>query len=60
MVLSALFAMVVLVAMGFQEDELFLLVAVLNVLVIGSILLLEPEFVTSFRRWLKISRRSMS
>jgi hypothetical protein len=60
MVFAALFAMLVLVVIGLQEDELFLLIAVMNVLVIGSIMLLEPEFIDSFRRWLRISRRSWS
>ena len=59
MVLAALFAMLVLVVLKWDEDELFLLVALMNILVIGSILFLEPEFVSSFRRWIRINKRSM-
>ena len=51
--------MLVLVGFGLREDELFLLIALLNILVIGSILMLEPEFITSFRRWLRINKRSL-
>lgn len=58
MVAAALFAMLILVVLGLKEDDLFLLVAVLNVLVIGSILKLEPEFIDSFRRWLRIQKRN--
>ena len=59
MVLSALFAMLILVVFGWQEDELFLLVAVMNVLVVGSILILEPEFMRSFWRWLRLGQRNL-
>ena len=57
MVLAALFAMLMLVVLGLSEDELFLLLAFLNVAVIGSIFRLEPEFINSFRRWARIQRR---
>jgi MFS family permease len=57
MVLAALFAMLMLVVIGIREDELYLILALLNILVIGSILMMEPEFIESFRRWLKIQRR---
>ena len=57
MVAAALFAMLILVVLGLKEDDLFLLVAILNVLVVGSILKLEPEFIDSLRRWLRIQRR---
>jgi len=59
MVLAALFAMLMLVVIGLKEDELFLLTAVLNILVIGTLLMLEPEFVDSFKRWFRIQKRSM-
>jgi hypothetical protein len=57
MVLAALFAMLMLVVIGLKEDELFLLIAVLNILVIGTLLILEPEFVDSFKRWFRIQKR---
>ena len=57
MVAAALFAMLILGVLGLKEDDLFLLVAILNVLVVGSILKLEPEFIDSLRRWLRIQRR---
>jgi len=57
MVAAALFAMLILVVLGLKEDDLFLLVAILNILVVGSILKLEPEFIDSLRRWLRIQRR---
>ena len=59
MVLAALFAMLVLVVIGLKEDELFLLIAVMNILVIGTLLMLEPEFVDSFKRWFRIQKRGM-
>jgi hypothetical protein len=57
MVSAAIFAMLLLVVMGLKEDELFLVIAVLNIFVIGSILLVEPEFMDSFKRWLKLVKR---
>ena len=59
MVLSALFAMLILVVLGWQEDELFLLIAVMNILVVGYILKLEPEFMRSFWRWVRLGKRTV-
>jgi len=59
MVLAALFAMLVLVVIGLKEDELFLLIAVMNILVIGTLLMLEPEFIDSFKRWFRIQKRGV-
>lgn len=51
MVVSALFAILVLTVVGLSIPQLFLAVSLLNVLVAGWIFLSVPEFVVRFRRW---------
>jgi len=51
MVVSALFAILVLTVVGLSIPQLFLAVSLLNVLVAGWIFHSVPEFVVRFRRW---------
>ncbi len=49
MVLSAVFGIVLLGKLAYAEDEVFLVIAVLNVIVTGVIFLLVPEFIERFK-----------
>ena len=51
MVVSALFAILVLTVAGLSIPQLFLAVSLLNLLVAGWIFYSVPEFVVRFRRW---------
>src|SRR5690606_22965586 len=51
MVVSALFAILVLTVVGLSIPQLFLAVSLLNVVVAGWIFHPVPEFVVRFRRW---------
>ncbi|MHB0852765.1 MFS transporter [Stutzerimonas nitrititolerans] len=51
MVVSAVFAILVLTVAGLSIPQLFLAVSLLNVLVAGWIFHSVPEFVVRFRRW---------
>ncbi len=51
MVVSAVFAILVLTVVGLSIPQLFLAVSLLNVLVAGWIFHSVPEFVVRFRRW---------
>lgn len=52
MVVSAIFAILVLTVAGLSIPQLFLAVSLLNVLVTGWIFHSVPEFAVRFRRWL--------
>lgn len=52
MVVSAIFAILLLTVAGLTIPQLFLTVAVLNVLVAGWIFYSVPEFLQRFRQWL--------
>lgn len=52
MVISAIFSILVLTVAGLSIPQLFLAVALLNVLVAGWIFYSVPEFVARFRLWL--------
>ena len=56
MVVSALFAILLLTVAGLTIPQLFLAVAMLNVLVAGWIFYSVPEFLQRFRQWLFGSR----
>lgn len=59
MVISAIFSIIFLTVAGLSIPQLFLAVALLNVLVAGWIFYSVPEFVSSFRLWLSAaSKRS--
>ncbi len=59
MVISAIFSIIFLTVAGLSIPQLFLAVALLNVLVTGWIFYSVPEFVSSFRLWLSAaSKRS--
>ncbi len=49
MVLSAVFGIVLLGKLGYTEDEVFFIIAVLNIMVTGAVFLLVPEFIQRFR-----------
>src|SRR3546814_83314 len=52
MVISAIFSILFLTIAGFSIPQLFLAVALLNVLVAGWIFYSVPEFAVRFRLWL--------
>lgn len=49
MVLAAIFAIILLGPIGWEEDELFLGLALMNILVVGLIFILMPEFLSRFK-----------
>ena len=52
MVLAAIFAIILLGPVGWKEDELFLGLVLMNILVVGLIFMLMPEFLSRFKNWL--------
>jgi len=56
MVVAAVVAIIFLGPLGWREDELFLLLVFMNMVVVGLIFSLMPEFLQRFRKWLAASQ----